>query len=51
MLRLPWEYRLSQGLVGDIISSAWPELLSLPYRPKNPLVKLKHFLRHFYLGK
>jgi hypothetical protein len=31
MLRLPSRYRRSKALAEDIISAAWPELLSLPY--------------------
>jgi hypothetical protein len=31
MLRLPFAYRRSRALAGDIISAVWPELLALPY--------------------
>jgi hypothetical protein len=31
MLRLPPAYRFSRALAGDIISTAWPELLALPH--------------------
>jgi hypothetical protein len=41
MLRLPSAYRRGKALSGDIISAAWPELLSLPY---NDYPGIRHFI-------
>jgi hypothetical protein len=34
MLALPFQYRLDQQLVQDIIQMNWPELLAFPFNPK-----------------